>query len=191
MLLPCYVLLLACFSYVFVHANIIFFCRAIQQNKLRLEIEERHILTTRRAKYSCNVCGRKFTSFSDLSKHRDTHGNVDSEKSDDDEDPYADDDEGSWHDDEDVDKSDQTDDEEVPLNEVVLLSSKGKISNEVFMGSEKGNDVILDGVSTNDLTCNWCFDAFDNDEDLRAHVKLHSTLSITKTEPIEEKSEYK
>lgn len=117
-------------------------------------------METRRAKYA----------------HRDTHINPESDKSDDDDDDDASfngDDSESWNDND---------------EEVIQLNNKAKINNEMLVNKKEAKDVILvTQAPTSDLTCNWCLDVFDNDQDLKAHFKLHSTLTIIKRENTEGK----
>lgn len=138
-------------------------------------------MDTRRAKYACTTCGSKFTTFSDLSKHRHIHGNPN--KSEDDSSSHEDDDD-IWQND---GKSSDTESD----YEFLPLNNKQKSNRDTSINKE-GDDVILvKEASPNDLTCNWCFDVFDNVEDLKAHVKQHSTMSTVKAESREEECKFR
>lgn len=144
-------------------------------------------METRRAKYACTICGSKFTTFSDLSSHRDTHENVKSDDDDDDDPSSHEDDDDSWQDEESFDTQSEESD-----YELLTLNNKQKTNYNTRVNKEGADDVTLvREASANDLTCNWCLDDFDNDEDLKAHVKLHLTLSTVKAESREEECKFK
>lgn len=111
-----------------------------------VELDKKNILHTGRAKYSCSVCGKKFTTSTELGKHKETHKSSSSEASDENIDLTQSGDD-SWHED-------------------------GSVS------EEESDDESPEPTVSEDLTCNTCFDVFDNEDELKAHLELHAKLKL-------------
>lgn len=85
--------------------------------------------------------------------------------------------------------------EQASNNDEVLQNGTKEppVNGDARISNTSDDDVVIvenQSPIDDDYTCNWCFDMFNNDLDLREHLKLHAQLNRIPTDTNKAKCKY-